>query len=102
MGQAMHALFSVEKNKKRTSHLADQEIRHLETVLNAIRMAQANGQGLHAGYWAARANTIAHTYLLLASQQTRVTALIRAFEAHALAARAGALAQKTSPDLIAA
>lgn len=68
--------------------MADREIRHLESVLNAARHLNALAQSrcLDASYWVTRAYELADKNTLLASQQNRVTALARAFEAHALAA----------------
>lgn len=104
MGQAFQVANTVTINKKQSAHLADREIRHLEAVLNAALHLDALAQSgcLDASYWVTRASELGDKYTLLASQQNRVAALARAFEAHALAARSEGLAQTTSPALIAA
>jgi hypothetical protein len=104
MGRAFQVANTITINRKQSAHLADGEIRHLESVLNAARHLDALAQSrcLDASYWATRAYELGDKYTLLASQQNRVTALVRAFEAHALAARSEGLAQTTSPALIAA
>jgi hypothetical protein len=87
---------------KRTSHLADQEIRHLEKVLKATAFidGQMSVRSLGASYWAIRANGIAQGYRLLAPQKARVAALAHKFAARA--ARAQAPAKPASPGLLAA
>jgi len=104
MGRAFQVANTLTINRKQSAHLADREIRHLESVLNAARHLNALAQSrcLDASYWVTRAYELADKYTLLASQQNRVTALVRAFEAHALAARSAGLAQTSSPALIAA
>ena len=104
MGRAFPVANTVTINKKQSAHLADREIRHLEAVLDAALHLDALAQSkcLDASYWVTRAYELADKYMLLASQQNRVAALARAFEAHASGARPKGLAQTTSPALIAA
>jgi len=104
MGRAFQVANNVTINRKQSAHLADREIRHLEAVLNAAVHLDALAQSkcLDASYWVTRAYDLTDKFMLLASQQNRVTALVRAFEAHALAARSEGLAQTTAPTLIAA
>lgn len=104
MSHGRKALTSPISPRQRSSHLADQQIRHLEKVLStsALVGARPSIQGLDASYWAARANGVSEGYVLLASQKTRVMALARAFEEWAAAAGIPAPAQPSLLVLLAA
>ena len=104
MSHGRQALTSPVSAHQRSSHLADQEIRHLEKVLSTAALVGARGsiQGLDAAYWAARANGVADGYVLLPSQKTRVAELVRAFAARAAATDTLGQGQPTLPALLAA
>lgn len=81
MPKGLHAPRSGIYAHKLPARLADREIEHLEKVLNArvLSDAQIKARGLDPSYWVERATALTEKYVLSTSQRSRVAALASAF-----------------------
>jgi hypothetical protein len=86
-----------------TAHQAEQEIRHLETVLKSstFTFAMTSVRGLNLEYWTSRITAIDSQYDLMAAQKRRVASLARFLESYTPAGD-DALVQGRSTERMAA